>query len=120
MNTLAFVNFLLVRIFPSSIRQNFPPLKFCAIRYTIKHIFTRCKFCKFHKKLGVLQSIMHPSVPKHEYKCKYIVNSCLENFLKKSALVKISSFTVGNELYTLRCVILINVYTTCFYILINP
>ena len=33
MNTLAFVNFLLIKIFPTLIRQNFPPSKFCAIRY---------------------------------------------------------------------------------------
>ena len=33
MNTLAFVIFLLVKIFPTLIRQNFPPLKFCAIQY---------------------------------------------------------------------------------------
>ena len=35
MNTLAFVNFLLVKLFPTLIRQNFPPSKICAIRYTI-------------------------------------------------------------------------------------
>ena len=33
MNTLAFVNFLLVKIFPTLIRQYFPPSKFYAIRY---------------------------------------------------------------------------------------
>ena len=32
-NTLAFVNFLLVKLFPTLIRQNFPPSKICAIRY---------------------------------------------------------------------------------------
>ena len=32
-NTLAFVNFLLVKLFPTMIRQNFPPLKICAVRY---------------------------------------------------------------------------------------
>ena len=36
MNTLAFVNFLLVKIFPTLIRQYFPPSKFCTIRYTIE------------------------------------------------------------------------------------
>ena len=35
MNTLAFVNFLLVKLFPTLIRQNFPPSKICAIRYSI-------------------------------------------------------------------------------------
>ena len=33
MTTLAFVNFLLVKIFPTLIRQNFLPSKFCTIRY---------------------------------------------------------------------------------------
>ena len=33
MNTLEFVNFLIVKIFPTLIRQNFPPSKFCAIWY---------------------------------------------------------------------------------------
>ena len=36
MNTLAFVNFLLFKIFPTLIRQYFPTSKFCAIRYTIE------------------------------------------------------------------------------------
>ena len=31
MNTLAFVNFLLVKFFPTLIRRYFPPSKFCAI-----------------------------------------------------------------------------------------
>ena len=35
MNTLAFVNFLLVKLFPTLIRQNFPPSKIYAIRYII-------------------------------------------------------------------------------------
>ena len=35
MNTLAFVNFLLIKLFPTLIRQNFPPSKICAIRYII-------------------------------------------------------------------------------------
>ena len=35
MNTSAFVTFLLVKIFPTLICQNFPS-KFCAIRYFIK------------------------------------------------------------------------------------
>ena len=34
MNTLAFVNFLLVKLFPTLIQQNFPPSKFCAVRYS--------------------------------------------------------------------------------------
>ena len=33
MNTLAFVNFLFVKLFSTLIRQNFPPSKFCAIWY---------------------------------------------------------------------------------------
>ena len=33
MNTLVFVNVLLLKIFPTLIRQYFPPLKFCAIWY---------------------------------------------------------------------------------------
>ena len=33
MNTLAFVNFLLIKLFPTLIRQNFPLSKICAIRY---------------------------------------------------------------------------------------
>ena len=37
MNTLAFVNFLLIKIFPTLIHQYFPPLKFCAIRYVAIH-----------------------------------------------------------------------------------
>ena len=32
MNTLAFVNFLLIKIFPTLIHQNFPPSKLCAIQ----------------------------------------------------------------------------------------
>ena len=36
MNTLAFVNFLLVKLFPTLIRQNFPPSKICAIRYALQ------------------------------------------------------------------------------------
>ena len=38
MNTLAFVNFLLVKFFPTLIRQYFPPSKFCAIRYIVDTI----------------------------------------------------------------------------------
>ena len=33
MNTLAFVKFLLVKLFPTLIHQNFPPSKICAVRY---------------------------------------------------------------------------------------
>ena len=36
MNTLAFVNFLLVKIFPTLICQYFPLSKFCTIRYIAK------------------------------------------------------------------------------------
>ena len=32
MNTLAFVNFLLIKLFPTLIRQNFAPSKICAVR----------------------------------------------------------------------------------------
>ena len=32
MITLAFINFLLVKLFPTLIHQNFPPLKICAIQ----------------------------------------------------------------------------------------
>ena len=35
MNALAFVNFLLIKIFPTLIRQIFPPSKFCTIWYII-------------------------------------------------------------------------------------
>ena len=38
MNTLAFVNFLLVKLFPTLIRQNFPLSKICAVQYS--HIIT--------------------------------------------------------------------------------
>ena len=37
MNTLAFVNFLLIKIFSTLIRQNFPPSRFCAIRCRIPY-----------------------------------------------------------------------------------
>ena len=38
MNTLVFVNFLVVKIFPTLIRQYFPQSKFCAIR-SVHNIF---------------------------------------------------------------------------------
>ena len=38
MNILGFVNFLLTKIFPTVIHQNFPPSKFCAIRYLMVNI----------------------------------------------------------------------------------
>ena len=38
MNTLAFVNFLLVKLFPTLIRQNFPLSKICAVQYLSLHI----------------------------------------------------------------------------------
>ena len=44
MNTLAFVKLLLVKFFPTLIRQKIPPSKFCAIRYMCiyyrKHVAT--------------------------------------------------------------------------------
>ena len=36
MNTLAFVKFLLVKLFPILIHQNFPPSKFCAVWYNLR------------------------------------------------------------------------------------
>ena len=33
MNTLAFANFILIKLFPTLIRQNFPPSKICAVQY---------------------------------------------------------------------------------------
>ena len=38
MNTLVFINFLLVKLFPILIHQNFPPSKICTIRYTTIHL----------------------------------------------------------------------------------
>ena len=35
MNTFAFVNFLLIKLFPTLIHQNFPLSKICAIRYVL-------------------------------------------------------------------------------------
>ena len=43
MNTLAFVNFLLIKIFPTLIHQNFPS-KFCAIQYI--HTYIESKISK--------------------------------------------------------------------------
>ena len=40
MNTLAFINFLLVKLFPTLIRQNFPPSKFCAVQYSKSYTST--------------------------------------------------------------------------------
>ena len=40
MNTLAFVNFLLVKLFPTLIRQNFTPSKICAIQYVCMDVYT--------------------------------------------------------------------------------
>ena len=44
MNTLAFVNFLLVELFLTLIRQNFPPSKICAIRYSFLHTYLLATF----------------------------------------------------------------------------
>ena len=38
MNTLVFINFLLVKLFPTLIRQNFLLSKICAIQYLISRI----------------------------------------------------------------------------------
>ena len=52
MNTLAFVNFLLVKFFPTLICQNFPPSKICAIRYQLKNINYRNISSKISKKVA--------------------------------------------------------------------
>ena len=40
MNTLAFINFLLVKLFPTLIRQNFPPSKCYAVWYSKSYTST--------------------------------------------------------------------------------
>ena len=57
MNTLAFVNILLVKIFPTLIRQNFPPSKFYAIRYSMEYIATIFKKLKEFKFVDIDQDL---------------------------------------------------------------
>ena len=44
MNTLTFVNFLLVKLYSTLIRQNFPPSKICAVRYPLNYLNCDIKF----------------------------------------------------------------------------
>ena len=45
MNLLGLVSFLLVKLFQTMIRQNFPPSKFCTIWYAVIPIYFVDKWC---------------------------------------------------------------------------
>ena len=74
MNTLAFVNFLLVKLFPTLIRQYFPPSKFCAVRY----VATPYSFNN-NNNLKILSPLHVAVLNITNYKC--VIWNCFQNLV---------------------------------------
>ena len=137
MNTLAFINFLLVKIFPILIHQNFPQSKFCFIQYYSRHycIVTWHKnhfqdfFKLLHSQIRIIHHLIHCYRTVHQIAKKLLFVGQQVCFWQLVGVFTLHmhawspnltiKMLVSRETRTMWCISIKGFMVTCSYGLVN-